>query len=430
MCQPNGANMKLSFVVLSLFPIIQSCYSAVPCALIPPGLDRVSHGVDATTFDLFPPDLTTANGLVHTVFDFTCDQKKKWTNPYTNQVYDLPDQVASIVKEDGSQMNQRVDFHINYQEYSHTKGSKCGLGLPGIFGFSHSSSSIMESICGDERVLTEVSAYVSAYRVKLIAPAAEHAGEDMTHDYNLLPNDYNQNPGLYQKFLNDYGTHFFQESLFGGLMKIDSLTTKQYAMTHTAKTMASEAGISFLGFLGVSGGASKMQQNMDRIYQQSSVIRESYYGGTADLIKTGLNGFNAWKASAQKNPWLFEGHLEPITSFLPNGPKKNAVGTAIGVKIDWAYLDECSRQMQILKQRNPYINVAQCDSFIQQLNVERAKPIPPHDRVNQLGKQVEDFFHAERGKAAPKPPCKLVLDKNTKKPVCVNPATCTCIIKY
>jgi hypothetical protein len=326
-------------------------------------------------------------------------------------------------------MNQRVDFHLTYQEYSHTKGSKCGLGFPGIMGFSHSSSDIMQSICGDERVLTEVSAHVSAYRVKLIAPAAEHAGEDMTHDYNLLPNDYLQNPGLYQKFLNDYGTHFFQESLFGGLMKIDSLTTRQYALHHTAKTMATEAGISFLGFLGVSGGASKMQQNTDKVYNENSVIRESYYGGTADLIKTGLSGFNNWKASAQKNPWLFEGHMEPITSFLPAGPKKNAVATAIGIKFDLTYLDESLRILQILKQRNPYINVAQCDSFTQQLNVEKAKPVPPHDRVVQLGQQVEAFFNAEREKTAPKPVCAIAIDPKTKKPACVNPTTCTCNIK-
>ncbi len=42
----------------------------------------------------------------------------------------------------------------------------------------------MESIYGEERVLTEVSAHVSAYRVKLVPPNTEHAGEDMTYDYN------------------------------------------------------------------------------------------------------------------------------------------------------------------------------------------------------------------------------------------------------
>jgi hypothetical protein len=43
---------------------------------------------------------------------------------------------------------------------------------------------MMESICGEERVLTDVLAHVSAYRVKLVPPNAEHAREDMTYDYN------------------------------------------------------------------------------------------------------------------------------------------------------------------------------------------------------------------------------------------------------
>jgi hypothetical protein len=80
----------------------------------------------------------------------------------------------------------------------------------------------------------------------------------------------------------------------------------------------------------------------------------------------------------------------PITSFLLNGPKKNAVTTAIAIKFDYTYLDELSRQMQILK-RNSYPNVTQTDSFINLLNVERAEPIPPHESVGQLGKKVEDF---------------------------------------
>ncbi len=80
----------------------------------------------------------------------------------------------------------------------------------------------------------------------------------------------------------------------------------------------------------------------------------------------------------------------PITSFLLNGPKKNAVTTAIAIKFDYTYLDELSRQMQILK-RNSYPNATQTESFINLLNVERAKPIPPHESVGQLGKKVVDF---------------------------------------
>jgi hypothetical protein len=63
---------------------------------------------------MFPPDLTEPEGFVKPIFDYTCNQKKKWTDPYTNTAYDLPDQVASITKEDAGSMNQNIDYHAVY----------------------------------------------------------------------------------------------------------------------------------------------------------------------------------------------------------------------------------------------------------------------------------------------------------------------------
>jgi hypothetical protein len=136
--------MKLFFIALSLFAIIKSCYSATPapakvvvqtakpvqpqppqeCHLLPPGLERLRHGVDAETFDMFPPDLSAPEGFVKPIFDFTCNQNKKWMDPYTNTVYDLPDQVASITKEDSESMNQNIDFHNDYQNILKLKVKK------------------------------------------------------------------------------------------------------------------------------------------------------------------------------------------------------------------------------------------------------------------------------------------------------------------
>jgi hypothetical protein len=107
--------------------------------MLPPGFERLRHGIDAETFDMFPPDLTEPEGFVKPIFDYTCNQKKKWTDPYTNTAYDLPDQVASITKEDAGSMNQNIDYHNDYQEYSQTKCKKRGGGLPGLFGHSKSS---------------------------------------------------------------------------------------------------------------------------------------------------------------------------------------------------------------------------------------------------------------------------------------------------
>jgi hypothetical protein len=406
--------------------------------MLPPGFERLRHGVDAETFDMFPPELSGPEGFVKPIFDFTCNQKKKWMDPYTNTAYDLPDQVASVTKEDAGSTNQNIEYHNDYQEYSQTKSKKSGWGIPGFFGHSKSSKSSMEYILQDHRVMTEVSAHVSAYRVKLIPPATEHVGEDMNHDYNNLPPNYIQNPALYQKFLNDYGTHFFQEALFGGLMKMDSFTSKYYSMTHTTEVIKSQGGFSFFGLFGGGGGHSTEEQKIDALYKANSIIHGAFYGGTADLMKDGLSGFNNWKASVQKNPWLCEGNMEPITSFLPNGPKKTAVETAITVKFDKVYLDELSTRLQYLK-KTLYINVniTQANNFDNQLNAEKAKPVPLHDRVLQLGKQIDDFIRTERAKP-PKRPCPRRIVPIINNPriagriirpvlgVCIPAPTCIC----
>jgi hypothetical protein len=73
---------------------------------------------------MYPPDLSAPEGLVKPVFDFTCNQNEKWMGPYTNTTYDLPDQVASITKEDVESMNQNIDFHNDYQNILKLKVKK------------------------------------------------------------------------------------------------------------------------------------------------------------------------------------------------------------------------------------------------------------------------------------------------------------------
>jgi hypothetical protein len=70
------------------------------------------------------------------------------------------------------------------------------------------------------------------------------------------------------------------------------------------------------------------------------------------------------------------------------------VATAIGVKLDWAYLDELSRSLQFLKKYPKIpINLPVVNNYIAQINAERVKPIPSHDRVLQLGAAIEGFVN-------------------------------------
>jgi hypothetical protein len=45
---------------------------------------------------------------------------------------------------------------------------------------------------------------------------------------------------------------------------------------------------------------------------------------------------------------------------------------------------------------NPNVNQMGVNNFLEQVNVERVKPIPPHDGVVILGQEVEAFVNAEK----------------------------------
>jgi hypothetical protein len=415
--------MKLLLAVLSLYSIIILCYS-VPCAQLPPGLDRLSHGIDVTRFDLFPPDLTGDNGYVKTIFDFTCNKQKKWQNPYTNIIHDQPDQIESIVELPGGILDSETEISMTYQERSKATAKKFGLNLFGCFSFARSHQKSNEDINAHKKVLTSCHAHVSAYTVELAPSWKETVGATMKHDLDLLPNTYNVNPNAYQDFVNKYGTHYFEVARYGGVMNVESQTNIDYASKQTGQAMSIQAGISYFNIVGINGGHTQAKKVLDKGYEENTITQVSYYGGTANP-SAGIPGFHNWMSSAQKDPWIFGGQMQSIQDFIPEGPKKAAIGTAIAVKLDWAYLDELLHSLAVLK-LNPNINKAGADNFVAQVKAERAKPIPPHDRVVILGQQVEAFVNAEKGKGPAKPLCKLVYNPSLKKNVCVNPATCIC----
>jgi hypothetical protein len=419
--------MKIVLIVVSLFSIIELCQSG-PCAQLPPGLEKLTHGIDVTRFDLFPPDFTGDNGYGKPLFGFTCDKEKKWQNSYLNETFDLPDQIESIVMIPGGILDKETEISINYQDAVRSTGQKLGISLLGMFSFSRSHQKIMEKMTAHQKLLITMHSHVSAYAVEMSPFWKEMAGATMKGFMDHLPDTYAADANAYQKFVSEFGTHYLQIARFGGVMRVESDTTKDYALSHTAKTIELQAGIAYMNILGAEGGHTQGQQPQDAVYHTNTVTQAFYYGGTADPTKHGASVFQNWIVSAEKDPWIFGGQMESIVNFLPNGPKKTAVQTAIAVKLDWAYLDELTHSLNILK-LNPLVNQEGANDLLEQVKAERVKPIPPHDGVVILGQEVEAFVNAEKGKTAVKPTCKVIHDKKLHKDVCVEPTTCICKLK-
>jgi hypothetical protein len=287
-------------------------------------------------FNMFPEDVTAEPGFAGTIFDPTCDEKKTWTNP-NNPVlkYSLPDQVESITAVTNGTLSHKAVVTNIYQE----------------------------TIAGD-RILLRVTGHVSAYQMELKPYSLEKMGASMKSFFDTqLPNNYAENPAKFQEFVGLFGTHYFTRADFGGVMILEVETSKDYSEKLTEKDLQLKASIAYDEIFTANGTHHTANNLTDKAFAQASNIKSYYYGGNAHLINTGSDGFKKWLDSALAQPWLFGGKLEQITSFLPAGLKKNAVQTAVNIKLDWAALDEMTTGLGYLKQ-NPHIDMAKANSFI------------------------------------------------------------------
>jgi hypothetical protein len=391
--------MKLFLIALSLYSIIHACYG---CGDLPPGMDKMSHGIDSTMFEMFPDDITTEAGFAGTIFDFTCDQKKTWTNPGNTALkYDLPDQVESITALPSGTLSHKAVVANSYQD--RTKITDNSIDISGTFGnftpkLSATAHRQMQKMIAGDRTLLRVTGHASAYQVELKPYWMEKMGSSMKSFVDTqLPNNYAENPAKFQEFVNTFGTHYFTKANFGGVMNLEMDTSKDYSEKNSEKDLQLKAGIAYGEIFSANGTHHTNQNLTDKAFAQASNIKSYYFGGNADLINTGLDGFQKWWASALAQPWLFGGKLEQISSFLPAGLKKNAVQTAINIKLDWAALDEMTTGLGYLKQ-NPHIDMNTANSFIAQVQAERVKPIPPHDRVMQLRGAIDNFINVQRAR--------------------------------
>jgi hypothetical protein len=375
--------MKFLLTVVFVLPIIQLSHS-IGCQTIFPSFAKLSHGIDVTRFELLPEDITTNIGDAGPILDFKCDKHKKWQNPHTKQTYDLPDEIESVTNL-AAKMEQKTEIFLNYNDYSKLVKTKCKTDSRG--SYCHQFSGLMENFTVHKNVLLAVTADISLFTAKLSLLSAGNAMKIFFDQ--LLPNNYLENPAKYQEFLTKFGTHFFQTATFGGALGVSTFPNRDYASKHTTEALKTQVNILFMSVTGQG------KQITEKTF--SNNLQMYYYGGHADL--SGKVNFSSWSSSVSNDPWLIAGHLEPITSLFPNGLKKNAVNTAIGVKLDYAYLDELSRSLQFLKKYpKSHINFSVVNNYITQINAERVKPIPPHDRVLQLGAAIEAFFNLEKDK--------------------------------
>nr|KAG5689851.1 hypothetical protein BaRGS_012201 [Batillaria attramentaria] len=98
------------------------------------------------------------------------------------------------------------------------------------FGFSASASygKTQSTLLKNTKKTTSVHASFSSRRVDFVPKTELRFGARAQRAVNALPWSYTSNPGAYEEFIRQFGTHYIAEGKFGGIMMMYLETSTSY----------------------------------------------------------------------------------------------------------------------------------------------------------------------------------------------------------
>ena len=378
--------MRQLALLLVFIAFVEETQAAV-CDNIPAGLNRLALGVDITALSLEPLDFSQPDGYAGPVIDLTCNEGKVWKNPYDGKVYQLPDQIWSMVSVPGGWLNAVTKVYKSYTDVKNKMSANAGVGLTnGMFSSSASYKTMNEAISNKSREITDVFSFVSTTQA-VFAPSVilglNHYGQIFVDN---LPETFVDSPAPYYEFISIFGTHYFSKGKFGGYIRNYFETDSEYYLTHTEKDMNVQATGSFFNLLKADGGYDGSTFQVDEEFTKNTNSFVMYYGGDTNLLQA--DGLPKWQPTVPENPWIFGGSLLPIWEMINVTAKQDSMKLAVQAHLDKAYLGEMSRLLQSALIRYEWGNTTMIKSLQAQVRKESQKEIPDHEAVTQLGDTV------------------------------------------
>ncbi|XP_013787111.1 perivitellin-2 67 kDa subunit-like [Limulus polyphemus] len=376
--------MAYCFLCFMLILCFLTVTWSIQCQNTAPGLNILRRGVDVTTLDLLPQNFNDDRGYKKPIFDFTCNDSKKLNE------HDLPDQIWDVSNVPGGWLIEEVKIMKSYNEVKRQKASSTGINisiLKGAFSASKSYKESQHTIMNTSQYLEEVSAYDSAFRADLLPSWALRLNRFAQQFINnWLPESYEANRESYNRFVNFFGTHYFQNANFGGIINVHISTDRSYFYQKTDREVSAQAKASYLKFLSLKGGYSGAISTVDQKFEQSSIKQIRYYGGETNLLSS--SGISTWQTTVADNPWLFAGDLVSISSLLQNENKKKAMDRAIAFHVNIAYLKEAQRILRAVKTRYD-VGTEQVNELQQQIQSALTQIEPTQETVEAISTSID-----------------------------------------
>ncbi|CAC5371793.1 PRF1 [Mytilus coruscus] len=342
------------------------------CGNIPPFLSRLRDGVDITKLDLLPLDFGTNDGFKNPVFDFTCDFET--TRTINNDGFLRTSKIHKTSNDVKKSMGLKVD--VDYDA--------------GIFSASGSYKKVQDYITNSSKYIEEVTSHTSGYKINMMPDwALEFSRVAKMYIERFLPKTFNDNTtSQYMRFIHTFGTHYFNQGKFGGLLRLILATDESYFDKKIDSQVEAQASATFFNIIKLGGGGSSDRQTVDEAFIKATKENIRYYGGSTDLIVT--DGISAWQSTVAGKPWLFGGSLTEISGMIADRSKRQSMKRAIQVYMDKAHMEELLRIITWYYSFGKWDqHIIVMNMFKNQLNALLQQSLPDHNAVVTLANTIE-----------------------------------------
>jgi len=321
-----------------------------------PGIERTSRGIDITELDLTPPfqSRNMLGGLRSRLIDFTCNSGEKWKHPQTEVIYQVPDQVQRPVTLPAGSLRAVAaisgDSEDLKKKWSLTVGGGAELEK---FGFSASATykTAQEDFHQNNQTVAETTCAVSTHVVEFKLPKHLTFTEDFADFFEDEGDSddgkvktYEEARHIYDKFIKQFGTHYFESGTFGGTMYVRTRINEAYVSSNTEKSLETNLEATFLSKFNAKVETSSSTNKVTDTFLKNTHSEIGYYGGKVPegITTEDFDWFNRWTDEVNKDPWLTGGRIKSIAELFTGEKKarKKEVRKAIRVHLAKAYLLE------------------------------------------------------------------------------------------
>jgi len=255
---------------------------------------------------------------------WTYDGKNTWTNPFTSNSHDVPDQIIVSV---ASEADLTANIFWTVREYVSSMiefaGSAGRINIPPT-AFSYSTDVVGAStvLVGGEYAFVVVENKFILYEIASIPSSSMKPSETFSSFINALPETYDANS--YKNLLDNFGTHYVTQVAIGG---------KAIMFTQVTAVAAAE-----IGTQAVLQMALSQFHNITQFAIAGNAAFAAGFEATVDLfsyfsfkggIFAEIDQYSNWVESIKLAPTSVKYQLAEITDLIPHPMKKEHVRTAL-----------------------------------------------------------------------------------------------------